>query len=117
MPHSKPRIYTSPAEPVPIVNRSIFTHLLGSRNGLIGDYPASSTAFVDAATGTVQTRGQLQSACLSFGYGLRNHPTTSPFAKRGDTVLIFAPNSLAWPVMLHGSTLLLLPSHNDTDTV
>ncbi|KAJ7060932.1 AMP binding protein [Mycena amicta] len=101
----RPRIYTSPADPVPIVNHSIFTHLLGSRPGSddVGKYPAKATAFIDAQTGTVVTRAQLKHLCLSFGHGLRVHPTTSAFVKRGDTVLIFSPNSIAWPVLLHGS--------------
>ncbi|KAF7319145.1 AMP binding protein [Mycena chlorophos] len=107
MPQPGPRVYTSPAAPVPIVNRSIFTHLLGDRgtnaaSGNVGDFPANSLAFIDAKTGTSYTRGQLKHFCLSLAYGLRNHPTTAPFAKRGDTVLIFSPNSIAWPVLLHG---------------
>ncbi|KAF7316064.1 AMP binding protein [Mycena indigotica] len=67
-------------------------------------YPSTrAKAFIDGRTGTTITRGQLKHLCLSLAYGLKEHPTTSVFAKRGDTVLIFSPNSLAWPVLLHGS--------------
>ncbi|KIM40250.1 hypothetical protein M413DRAFT_175243 [Hebeloma cylindrosporum] len=92
------KIYTSPLECPPIPNTSVFTHLFSSTN-----YPSSAPAFIDAATGTSLTRGQIKHLALSFGYGVRNHPTTSASAKRGDTVLIYSPNSLTWPVVLFGA--------------
>ena len=98
------KIYTSPLECPPIPNTSVFTHLFSSTKPQnIGDYPGSAPAFIDAATGTALTRGQLKHLALSLGYGLRNYPTTSPSAKRGDTVLLYCPNSLAWPVVLFGA--------------
>ncbi|KAJ6614542.1 hypothetical protein B0H10DRAFT_2044492 [Mycena sp. CBHHK59/15] len=54
-------------------------------------------------SGASIARIQLLHLCLCFGYGLRDHPTTRPHAKRGATALIYSPNSLAWPVALHGS--------------
>ncbi|KAJ7108778.1 AMP binding protein [Mycena epipterygia] len=99
-----PRIYTSHIPDVPILNTSIFTRLFSSRGpGDVGGFPGSMRAFVDAASGVVLTRAQLKNLALSFAYGLRDHPTTLPFVKRGDTVLIYSPNSLAWPVVLFGS--------------
>ncbi|KAJ7443815.1 AMP binding protein [Mycena latifolia] len=99
-----PRIYSSPLPDVPIVSTSIYTRLLASRApGDVGGFPGSMKAFIDAASGTTITRAQLRNLTLSFAYGLRDHPTTRPFAKRGDTLLIYSPNSLAWPVVLHGS--------------
>ncbi|KAJ6557890.1 AMP binding protein [Mycena capillaripes] len=99
-----PRIYTSPVPDVPIVNMSIFTKLFASRSpGDVGGFPGNWTAYVDAASGASVTRAELKNLALSFAYGLRSHPATQPFAKRGDTTLIFSPNSLAWPLVLYGS--------------
>ncbi len=92
--------YSSPFPDVPIVNRSLFTHLLhkSSRDGkLVGGHPADSPVFVDSATGTVLIREKLRFLCLSLGYGLRHHGE-----KRGDTILVFSPNALAYPVVLLG---------------
>ncbi|KAK0483969.1 AMP binding protein [Armillaria novae-zelandiae] len=93
--------YTSPFSDIPIVNHSLFTHLLqksSKESKLVGGHPADSSVFVDSATGTVLTRGKLRSLCLSLGYGLRHHGE-----KRGDTILVFSPNALAYPVILLGA--------------
>ncbi|KAK0463817.1 AMP binding protein [Desarmillaria tabescens] len=92
--------YNSPFPDVPIVNRSLFTHLLhkSKDSKLIGGHPADLPVFIDSATGTVLTRRKLRSLCLSLGYGLRHHGT-----KRGDTVLVFSPNALSYPVVLLGA--------------
>ncbi|KAK0472310.1 AMP binding protein [Armillaria luteobubalina] len=95
------KIYPSPDPSLPIVSRSIFTHLLAQDGDLVGGHPASLPAFVDSASGTTITRAQLRSLALSLGYALQNHPRIG--AKRGDTVLIYSPNSLAWPVAVFGS--------------
>ncbi|KAF7326086.1 4-coumarate--CoA ligase-like 7 [Mycena kentingensis (nom. inval.)] len=108
-----PRIYSSPYPARPIPRTSTFTFLLSAssrdseRDGhskseaYIGNFPATRTAFVDAQTGTSITRGQLRAMALAFGYGLQAR--FSPVgARRGDTVLVFSPNSLAWPVVLFG---------------
>lgn len=99
-----PTIYTSPVPSVPVASRSIFTHLFSSPSNdpnTIGGCPASAAAFVDAASGTVITRGQLKLLALKLGYGICNHPTTA--SRRGDTVLIYSQNTLSWPVVLFGS--------------
>ncbi|KAJ7108782.1 AMP binding protein [Mycena epipterygia] len=99
-----PIIYTSPYPDVHIPKTSVFTRIFASRApGDVGGFPGSRNAFIDAATGTCLTRAQLLDLSLSFGHGLRTHPNTSPSAKRGDTVLIYSPNSLAWPVVLFGA--------------
>ncbi|KAJ6454454.1 AMP binding protein [Mycena vitilis] len=99
-----PRIYTSSFPDVPILNMSSFTKLFVSREpGDVGGFPGTWKAYIDATTGTTLTRAELKNLALLFAYGLRNHPITLPLAKRGDTALIFSPNSLAWPVVLHGS--------------
>ncbi|KDR75730.1 hypothetical protein GALMADRAFT_248391 [Galerina marginata CBS 339.88] len=97
-----PKIYTSPLPSRPLYNRSVFTHLFSSTSSsTVGGYPGSTPAFIDAATGTTLSRAQLKSLALSLGYGLKNHQ--SLLSKRGDTILIYSPNSLAWPVVLFGA--------------
>ncbi|KAJ7109639.1 AMP binding protein [Mycena crocata] len=99
-----PQIYTSHIPDVPILNTSIFTRLFGSHGpDDVGGFPGSMKAFIDAATGATLTRAGVKNAALSFAYGLRDHPATRQFAKRGDTLLIYSPNSLSWPVVLYGS--------------
>ncbi|KAK0196820.1 AMP binding protein [Armillaria mellea] len=93
--------YTSPFPDIPIVNRSLFTHLLhksSKDSKLVGGHPADSPVFVDSATGTVLIREKLRSLCLSLAYGLRHQGE-----KRGDTILVFSPNALAYPVVLLGA--------------
>ncbi|KAJ7359705.1 AMP binding protein [Mycena albidolilacea] len=98
-----PRIYTSAVPDVLLVNTSIFTHLFAARApGDIGGFPASQSAFIDGPTGTALTRADVLNLALSFGYGIRDHPVTAPFATRGATALIYSANSLAWPVVLFG---------------
>ncbi|KAF7360140.1 4-coumarate--CoA ligase-like 7 [Mycena venus] len=96
-----PTIYTSSHPKVFIPQTSVFTHVFASRGqGDIGGFPGSMKAFIDSASGAYITRAQLMDLALSFAHGLRNHPNTR--AKRGDTVLIHSPNSLAVPVVLFG---------------
>ncbi|KAJ7888260.1 AMP binding protein [Mycena leptocephala] len=79
-----PRIYTSHAPDVPILNTSVFTKLFASRGpDDIGGFPGSIRAYVDAASGTTISRARLKTLALSFAHGLRDHPATRPFAKRG----------------------------------
>lgn len=95
------RIYTSPFPSSPVADTSIITRLFaGDAPGLVGGFPASSIAFVDAKSSTKLTRAEFKRLVLAFAHGLRYHPQVS--FKRGDTVLVFSPNSLAWPVVLYG---------------
>ncbi|KAM6502495.1 AMP binding protein [Amanita muscaria] len=97
-----PKIYSSPVPSLPIVERSLYSHLFASANpNLVGPFPASAPAFLDAASGTTVTRAALKQLTLAFGYGLLNHPQTA--AKRGETILIFSANSLSWPVVMYGA--------------
>lgn len=98
---------TSPYPNVPLFRRSIFTHLLGSTPDApdrVGGFPATSPAFIDAVTGTVLTRAALRSYALQFAYSLHNLPApfTHPTQPSPPTILIFSPNSIVWPVLLHG---------------
>ena len=107
-----PIVYSSPLPSVPLYVHSIFTHLFSSAdlNG-VGGFNASLPAFIDTVTGTTLTRGQLRKLALALGYGLQKHPTLS--ARRGDTVMIYSQNSLAWPVVVFGSGKVLPIKNRD----
>ncbi|KAF8345975.1 AMP binding protein [Amanita rubescens] len=96
------RIYRSTVPSIPVVERSVYTHLFASSDpNLVGQFPGSTPAFIDAASGATITRADLKRLTLAFGYGIRNHPQTA--ASRGDTVLIYSINALYWPVVLLGA--------------
>ncbi|KIJ15492.1 hypothetical protein PAXINDRAFT_99370 [Paxillus involutus ATCC 200175] len=103
-------IFTSPYGSAPLFRRSIFTHLLGTSptaSDLVGGFPAASPAFIDAATGTTISRGALRSYALQFAHSLHNLPAPLAHAKNASatpTILIFSPNSIVWPIMIHGAT-------------
>ncbi|KIP05226.1 hypothetical protein PHLGIDRAFT_74606 [Phlebiopsis gigantea 11061_1 CR5-6] len=95
------KIYPSSYPPVPLVRDSPFTYLFRTR---FNEYSPSSPAYIDAASGFTITRAQTRELSLSFAYGLRHTlakmggvPVT-----RGDVVMLFSPNSIAWPVVLFG---------------
>lgn len=87
-----------------IPDESLFTFLFEGK--VDREIPGTTPVFVDAPTGRSITRSEFKTACLSLGWGLRN-----VFAKklggveitRGDTVMIFSPNSFAWPFVVFGS--------------
>ncbi|KAJ7673135.1 hypothetical protein DFH06DRAFT_1174587 [Mycena polygramma] len=97
-----PRIYTSdqPANPP---HFDIHPQLFATQApGEIGSFPGFQTAFIDATSGTSLTRTELLHLSLLFAHGIMDHSTTAPFAICGATVLIYAPNSSAWPPVLFG---------------
>jgi 4-coumarate--CoA ligase len=104
-----PAIYTSQTPELPLPTSSIFTLLFNanpSTPSLIGSFPGSSPAFIDAKTSTTLSRFTLRSLSLSLGYGLtHSNPHATHFRKlaKGDTIMIFSPNSLAWPIILFGA--------------
>ncbi|KIM81366.1 hypothetical protein PILCRDRAFT_821453 [Piloderma croceum F 1598] len=104
---SSPMIYTSQTPSVPIPTTSIFTLLFQAdpSTAHIGRFPGSYPAFIDANTATTLSRATLRSLSLSLGYGLTQSTTHLGLHKlaKGDTIMIFSPNSLAWPIILFGS--------------
>jgi hypothetical protein len=97
MPH---QIYSSMLPALPVPNESVFTHLFASSDpSLVGSFPASHPAYIDASTGTTITRGQVKQFALELGYSLK----ASFGAKRGDTALVYSPNSIHWPVVVFGA--------------
>jgi len=97
-------IHRSPSPDVAIPDESLFTFLFEGK--VDHEIPGTTPIFIDAPTGRSITRSEFKAACLSLGWGLRN-----VFARklggveitRGDTVIIFSPNSFAWPLALLGS--------------
>jgi len=97
-------IYRSPIPDVVIPNESLFTFLFEGK--VDREIPSTTPAFIDAPTGRSVTRSELKAACLSLGWGLRNifaNELGGVELTRGDTVMIFSPNSFAWPLALFGS--------------
>ena len=95
------RIYPSSFPPVPTVNESVYTNLFRRH---YDKYSPDSPAFIDAANGFTITRSQARDLSLSFAYGLRHAFEQAggvPLA-RGDAVMIFSPNTIAWPIILFG---------------
>ena len=95
------RIYKSNVPDQPIAEESIFTNLFVTR---FNQYPTTHPAYIDPSSGFTITRGELKQLALSAAWGLRHEfgKLSGIPLSRGDTVMIFSPNSIAWPVMLHG---------------
>ena len=97
-------IYRSPIPDLTIPDESLFTFIFEGK--VDREIPGTTPAFIDAPTGRRITRAELKAACLSLGWGLRNtfaNKLGGVEITRGDTVLIFSPNSFAWPFALFGS--------------
>ncbi|EPQ51344.1 acetyl-CoA synthetase-like protein [Gloeophyllum trabeum ATCC 11539] len=98
------KVYTSTYPRPHLPQCSVFTYLFSGPNFAS---TASKTAFIDTVTGRSISRGELKDLALQWGHGLTNAfpalPQGGVKVKRGDTVMIFSPNSLAFPVLLHGS--------------
>ena len=93
-------IYASPLPKLVVPKRSTFTHIFGPDD----PFPPSSTALIDAPTGEVVTRAQLKRSILGFAWGVRIGLSKlgGVNLKRGDTALIFSPNSIQFPVVSLG---------------
>ncbi|KAI0058399.1 AMP binding protein [Artomyces pyxidatus] len=86
-------IYTSPLPSVDIPSESIWTFLFNTCK-----HDLALPAYIDAPTGRTLTRADVRALSLQFAYGARSRLRIA----RGDTAMIFSPNSLAWPVALLG---------------
>ena len=93
-------IYRSPYPPIQQVQRSIFTHVFHGKSGI----PDETPAFIDSETGRILLRGELRSLSLQFARGLTEklHQMGGQKLSKGDTVMIFSPNSIAWPILMCG---------------
>lgn len=93
------KIYTSPYPSVPLVNTSIYTFLFSNnQHTSAGD----EAAFIDADTEKSVSRNDIRRLTLEFAWGARNQLAKlgGPKLSRGSTVMIFSPNSIAYPILL-----------------
>nr|WBR81425.1 4-coumaroyl-CoA ligase [Sanghuangporus baumii] len=96
------KIYKSILPPVEIPDVSVYSYLFPK----IDKYPESSPAFIDPDTGVTLTRGDLRAKTRELAYGLRNTLHTKfggPKLARSDVVLVFSPNTVAYPILLFGA--------------
>jgi 4-coumarate--CoA ligase len=95
------KVYKSPYPTFPLVEKSVVSFLFNDdRFKSAGD----EVAFIDAETEKSLTRNDVKRLSFEFAYGARNvlHKLGGPKLKRGSTILIFSPNSIAYPIMLWG---------------
>ncbi|KDQ17254.1 hypothetical protein BOTBODRAFT_30070 [Botryobasidium botryosum FD-172 SS1] len=90
-----PTIYTSRYLPTDVPRISIFTELFGTKFDALD---SAAPAYIDNHTGAFLTRKDVKTLSLSLAFGMRH----TLGAKRGDTVMLFSPNSLAWPIVKYG---------------
>ncbi|KAG8720269.1 hypothetical protein FRC08_000705 [Ceratobasidium sp. 394] len=88
------RIYKSSYPDYVIPRQSVFSKLFPKEPW----YDESLPAFIDAPSGRTFSLGDVRDLSLRLAHGLRNVLGT----KRGDTVMIFSPNSLIWPIAMLG---------------
>ncbi|BGP02219.1 phenylacetyl-CoA ligase [Rhodotorula toruloides] len=89
-------IYTSPYEPIAASEYhkgGVFDFIFAPERL---DKRREQVAIIDAVTGAKTTYGELASESLRFADGF----TRTAGLKRGDTVLLFAPNSALYPILL-----------------
>ncbi|KAL5530601.1 hypothetical protein ACEPAF_6859 [Sanghuangporus sanghuang] len=95
------KIYKSILPPVEIPDVSVYSYLFPK----VDKYPESSPAFIDPDTQVTLTRGGLRAKTRELAHGLRNtlHAKFGgPKLARSDVVLIFSPNTVAYPILLFG---------------
>jgi 4-coumarate--CoA ligase len=102
-------IYTSPHPNVPVVTENIYNHLFHNdpkQPELIGGLSGNIPAFIDAPSGATLTRRRAYELTSLLAYSLRNRPffKDGSSLKRGDTVLIYSPNSIIFPIVVHAAT-------------
>ncbi|CAE6350170.1 unnamed protein product [Rhizoctonia solani] len=88
------RIYKSQYPDYVIPRQSIVSKLFPKESPYSDSFPA----FIEAATGLTLSRGDIKDLTFRIASGVRNVLGT----KRGDTVMVFCPNSIAWPFTLFG---------------
>ncbi|GJE94646.1 acyl--CoA ligase [Phanerochaete sordida] len=93
------QVYTSPLPARAYPAESLFTFLFRTH---FADHAPTAAAFIDAPSGAVLTRGELRDLSLEFAHGLRHAFARAGGVRlrRGDTVLVLAPNCLAFPVAM-----------------
>jgi 4-coumarate--CoA ligase len=95
------KIYTSPYPSVPLVRTSIYSFLFSNNQHRSA---GNEAAYIDAGTGKMISRMEAKRLTLELAWGARNQlaKLEGPILRRGSTVLIFSPNSIAYPILLFG---------------
>ncbi|CEL60419.1 hypothetical protein RSOLAG1IB_09625 [Rhizoctonia solani AG-1 IB] len=88
------RIYKSQYPEYTLPRQSVISNLFPAES----PYADSLPAFIEAATGLTLSRGDIKDLTFRVASGVRKVLGT----KRGETVMIFCPNSIAWPFTLFG---------------
>ncbi|QRW06907.1 AMP binding enzyme [Ceratobasidium sp. AG-Ba] len=91
---SAARIYRSQHPDYVIPRQSVYSKLFPNESW----YDESLPAYIEATAGRTLTRADVRDLTLRVGHGVRNLLKT----RRGDTVMLFSPNSLTWPLALLG---------------
>lgn len=92
-----PIIYTSPSPTLQLASESLWTFIFRTTG-----HDPNLPAFIEAATGRVLSRADLCNLSLEFAHGIRTRLPQGSRLSRGDTAMIFSPNSFAWPIALFG---------------
>lgn len=92
-----PTIYTSPLPNLNLVSQSLWTFIFRTTQ-----HDPNFPAFIEAATGRVLSRADVHDLSLEFAHGIRTTLPQGSRLFRGDTAMIFSPNSIAWPIALFG---------------
>ena len=95
--HMQSTIYTSSSPTLQLPSESLWTFIFQTTR-----HDPNLPAFIEAATGRVLSRGDLRNLSLEFAHGIRTHLPQGNRLFRGDTAMIFSPNSFAWPIALFG---------------
>ncbi|KAI0301559.1 AMP binding protein [Multifurca ochricompacta] len=90
-------IFTPSFPNLELVSESLWTFLFQTIQ-----HDQSLPAFIESETGRVLSRAELRSLSLEFAYGIRTRLPQGSRLFRGDTAMIFSPNSFAWPIALFG---------------
>jgi 4-coumarate--CoA ligase len=90
-------ILQPPYPPVYLPSQSLWSFLLNGRQ-----HDSSLPAYIEAPTGHTLTRADVRKLTLELAHGLRAAMPHGERASRGDTVMIFSPNSISWPIVALG---------------
>ena len=92
-----PIIYTSPSPKLEVASESLWTFIFRT-----AQHDPNLPAFLDAATGRALSRADLRHLSLELAHGIRTRLPPGNRLFRGDTAMIFSPNTIAWPIALLG---------------
>jgi 4-coumarate--CoA ligase len=90
-------IYVSQLPKLDLVSESLWTFIFRTTR-----QDPSLPAFIEATTGRVLSRSDIHNLSLEFAHGIRTRLPQGNRLFRGDTAMIFSPNTFAWPIAVLG---------------